>query len=125
MSRRKKIVVAVIAATVLGIATVGCAEAPSEESADAAKPKKSNSAGASGSRVSGTERDLFEHSFVVRVRGALGGVAAQRIMTATGPWSTTLSVGGPRRPGTVEAVAGSAKDGSLDCLVQVPVTLGA
>ena len=46
-------------------------------------------------------------------------------MTATGPWSTTLAVGGTRRPGTVEAVAGSAKDGSLDCLVQVPVTLGA
>ena len=49
MSRRKKIVVAVIAATVLGIATVGCAEAPSEESAEAAKPKKSNSAGAAES----------------------------------------------------------------------------
>jgi hypothetical protein len=76
-------------------------------------------------RASGTERDLFEHSFVVRVRGALGGVAAQRVMTATGPWSTTLAVGGPRRLGTLEAVAGSAKDGSLDCLVQVPITLGA
>jgi hypothetical protein len=76
-------------------------------------------------RVSGRETDLFEHSFVVRVRGSLGGVAAQRIMTATGPWSTTLAVGGPRRLGTLEAVAGSAKDGSLDCLVQVPVTLGA
>jgi glucose/arabinose dehydrogenase len=37
MSRRKKIVVAVIAATVLGIAAVGCAEAPSEESAEAAE----------------------------------------------------------------------------------------
>jgi hypothetical protein len=75
-------------------------------------------------RVTGREQDLFEHSFVVRVRGALGGLAAQRIMTATGPWSVTLAVGGPRRPGTLEAVAGSAKDGSLDCLVQVPVTLG-
>jgi hypothetical protein len=74
--------------------------------------------------VSGTESNLFEHSFVVRVRGALGGVAAQRIMTATGSWSTTVTVGGPRRPGTVEAVAASAKDGSLDCLVQVPVTIG-
>jgi hypothetical protein len=76
-------------------------------------------------RASGTERDLFEHSFVVRVRGARGGVAAQRIMTGAGPWSTTLAVGGPRRLGTLEAVAGSAKDGSLDCLVQVPITLGA
>ena len=76
-------------------------------------------------RVSGRESDLFEHSFVVRVRGTLGGVAAQRVMTATGPWSTTLPVSGPRRLGTLEAVAGSAKDGSLDCLVQVPVTLGA
>jgi hypothetical protein len=37
MSRRKKIVVAVIAATVLGIATVACTEAPSEESAEAAE----------------------------------------------------------------------------------------
>jgi hypothetical protein len=37
MSRRKKTVVAVIAATVLGIAAVGCAEAPSEESAEAAE----------------------------------------------------------------------------------------
>jgi hypothetical protein len=76
-------------------------------------------------RVTGREQDLFEHSFVVRVRGALGGVAAQRIMTATGAWSATLAVGGPRRRGTLEAVAGSAKDGSLDCLVQVPITIGA
>jgi hypothetical protein len=37
MSRRKKIVVAVIAATLLGIAAVGCAETPGEESAEAAK----------------------------------------------------------------------------------------
>jgi hypothetical protein len=37
MSRRRKIVVAVIAATVLGIAAVGCAEAPSEKSAEAAE----------------------------------------------------------------------------------------
>lgn len=39
MSRRKKIVAAVIAASVLGIAAVGCAETPSEQSAEAAKPK--------------------------------------------------------------------------------------
>jgi hypothetical protein len=85
----------------------------------------SYSVGGSSVRVSGRERDLFEHSFVVRVRGHRGGVAAQRIMTAVGPWSTTLRVGGPTRLGTIEAVAGSAKDGSLDCLVQLPVTLGA
>ena len=41
MSRRKKIVVAVIAATVLGIAAVGCAEAPSEQSAEAAEATQS------------------------------------------------------------------------------------
>jgi hypothetical protein len=76
-------------------------------------------------RVTGRESQLFEHSFVLRVRGPLGGIVRERVMTATGPWSATLAVGGPRRPGTVEAVAGSAKDGSLDCLVQVPVTLGA
>ena len=39
MSRRKKIVAAVIASTVLGISAVGCAEAPSESSAEAAAPK--------------------------------------------------------------------------------------
>jgi hypothetical protein len=38
MSRRKKIVVAVIATTVLGIATVGCTETPAE-SAEAPKEK--------------------------------------------------------------------------------------
>ena len=43
MSRRKKIVVAVIAATVLGIAAVGCAETPSEKSADAATPNATTS----------------------------------------------------------------------------------
>ncbi len=37
MSRRKKVVVAVIAATVLGIAAVGCAEAPAAQSAEAAE----------------------------------------------------------------------------------------
>jgi hypothetical protein len=43
MSRRKQIVVAVIAATVLGIAAVGCAETPSEKSAEAANPKAATS----------------------------------------------------------------------------------
>lgn len=43
MSRRKKIVVAVISATVLGIAAVGCAETPSEKSAEAANPKAATS----------------------------------------------------------------------------------
>jgi hypothetical protein len=76
-------------------------------------------------RVTGRESQLFEHSFVLRVRGTLGGIVRERVMTATGPWSATLLVGGPRRPGTLEAVAGSAKDGSLDCLVQLPITLGA
>ena len=76
-------------------------------------------------RVSGRESQLFEHSFVVQLRGARGGVIAARGQTAIGAWTATLPAGVPRQLGTLEAFAGSAKDGSLDCLVQVPVSLGA
>ena len=62
--------------------------------------------GPSSIRVTGRENQLFEHSFVLRVRGPQGGIVRERVMTATGPWSATLLVGGPRRPGTLEAVAG-------------------
>ena len=73
--------------------------------------------------AAGRERDLFEHSFVVRLRGAGGGVVARRIVTATGPWSVRFRYRARHQPGTLEAVALSAKDGSLDCLVQVRVRL--
>lgn len=75
--------------------------------------------------AAGRERDLFEHSFVLRLRGARGGLVRQKPVTADGPWSERMTYTAPRQRGTLEAVALSAKDGSLDCLVQVPVTLGA
>jgi len=82
---------------------------------------------APGSRaftVRGREHDLFEHSFVLRVRNRAGRVVGQKVMTANGAWRARVgyhvSAG---QPGTLEAVADSAKDGSLDCLAQVRVTL--
>jgi hypothetical protein len=76
-------------------------------------------------RVRGTELDLFEGSFLLRVRDAGGRVVGRRIVTARGAWQATVPYGGVRRAqaGTVEAVAESAKDGSLACLVQVRVAL--
>jgi hypothetical protein len=77
-----------------------------------------------GFRLRGVERDLFEGSFVLRVRDATGRLVGRRVMTARGAWSARVayrvsSVGS----GTLEAVAASARDGSLDCLVQVRVGL--
>src|ERR1044072_9801418 len=74
--------------------------------------------------VKGTENNVFEGSFVIRVRDATGKVVGTRIVTARGDWRQT---GGydvaSAQSGTVEAVAASAKDGSLACLVQVRVRL--
>ena len=77
-----------------------------------------------GFRVRGVENQLFEGSFILRVRDATGRSVGRRVMTARGAWSARVayrvsSVG----TGTLEAVAESAKDGSLDCLVQVRVGL--
>jgi hypothetical protein len=80
--------------------------------------------GARAFTVRGREHDLFEHSFVVRVRNRAGRVVGQKAMTATGGWRARVAyrvVAG--QPGTLEAVADSAKDGSLDCLAQLRVTL--
>ena len=76
-------------------------------------------------RVRGTARNLFEANFVLRVRDGLGRVLGRRIVTANGPWSQTVSypVGTSRQAGTVEAVAESAKDGALVCIVQRRVAL--
>ncbi len=76
-------------------------------------------------RVRGTERNLFEGSFVIRVRDATGRVVGRRIATARGPWDLSVSYSAVTRAqaGTVEAVAESAKDGSLACIVQVRVAL--
>lgn len=75
-------------------------------------------------RVRGVERDLFEGSFVLRVRDGTGRLVGRRVMTARGAWRARVayrvsSVGS----GTLEAAAASAKDGSLACLVQVRVAL--
>lgn len=77
-----------------------------------------------GFRVRGVENQLFEGSFVLRVRDATGRLVGRRVMTARGAWNARVayrvsSVG----TGTLEAVADSAKDGSLACLVQVRVGL--
>lgn len=76
--------------------------------------------------AAGGERDLFEHNVLVRLRRAGGRVHAQRPgIAAAGRWSIAFRY--PRaRPqsGTLEAVAVSAKDGTLECLVQVRVRFG-
>ena len=82
------------------------------------------SADGRGFRLRGVERDLFEGSFVLRVRDASGRVVGIRTMTARGAWSARVAyrVTGAGA-GAVEGVAASAKDGSLACLVQVRVGL--
>jgi hypothetical protein len=84
----------------------------------------SHSLGGGVARAAGTERFLFEHSLVVVLRGPRGGLVTERPEVAVnGRWSSRLAYTGPRRRGTLEAASFSAKDGALDCLVQVPVTL--
>jgi hypothetical protein len=81
-------------------------------------------AGRRSFRVSGRERNLFEHGFVLLVRDRSGRVAGRRIMTAEGPWTTRIGYRvATRQRGTLEGVAESAKDGSLVCIVQVGVAL--
>ena len=81
-----------------------------------------------GPGVSMTGRELvplFEHTVVVRLRDRNGKLLGQRpLIAANGRWGTsfTYSVSRPQRA-TVEAVSESAKDGGLECLVQVPVLL--
>jgi hypothetical protein len=77
-------------------------------------------------RVKGIERNVFEGSFVIRIRDASGRVAGSKVMTARGQFSQTVRYRvASAQSGTVEAVALSAKDGSLACLVQVRVRLAA
>jgi hypothetical protein len=75
--------------------------------------------------ASGTELNLFEHSLVVSLRGADGRIVAERPVTAAkGRWSVAFPYRVARaQPGTLEAVAESARDGALVCLVQVRVGL--
>jgi hypothetical protein len=76
--------------------------------------------------ASGRELNLFEHSLVVRLRRASGVVHRERAATAAARrWSTSFRYPATRRrTGTLEAVALSAKDGTLDCLTQVRVRFG-
>ena len=74
----------------------------------------------------GRERNLFEHSLVVRLRRSGGRVHRQKAETAfQRMWTTRFDYPPARRQtGTLEAVAFSAKDGTLDCIVQVRVRMG-
>ena len=63
----------------------------------------------------------------MRLRRAGGVVHRERATTAAAArrWSTTFRYPRTRRrTGTLEAVALSAKDGTLDCLTQVRVRFG-
>jgi len=74
--------------------------------------------------VRGREHDLFEHAFVLRVRNRGGRVVGRKSMTAAGAWRARIGYRvAAAQPGTLEAAADSAKDGSLACLAQVRVTL--
>ena len=76
--------------------------------------------------ASGRELHLFEHSLIVRLRRAGGRIHKQRAATAAARrWSTSFRYPRTRRrTGTLEAVALSAKDGTLDCLTQARVRFG-
>ena len=76
--------------------------------------------------ASGRELQLFEHSLILRLRRAGGRIHDQRPATAAARrWSTSFRYPRTRRrTGTLEAVALSAKDGTLDCLTQVRVRFG-
>jgi hypothetical protein len=77
-----------------------------------------------GFRVRGVEKDLFEGSFVLRIRDASGRVMGSRTVTARGAFNVRVPYRVARAgTGTVEGVADSAKDGSLACLVQRRVGL--
>jgi hypothetical protein len=82
--------------------------------------------GARRTLARGRESDLFEHSLVVRLRRADGSLLAQRPgVAAAGRWRLRVRHRRPRaQDGTLEVVALSAKDGTLDCIVQVRVRLG-
>jgi hypothetical protein len=76
--------------------------------------------------AAGRARNLFENSFVVRLRRAGGRIHRQQVGTAAaGRWSTSFRYPRTqRRTGTLEVVAQSAKDGTLECIVQVRVRFG-
>ena len=68
---------------------------------------------------------LFEGTVVVRLRDGRGRVLVERpLIEGGGRWATSFRQPVARaRRATLEAVVESAKDGALDCLVQVPLAL--
>lgn len=76
--------------------------------------------------VTGRERGIFENQFRVVVRGAHGKILGRRRFVGPGSWGGNVRYSAARhQAGTLEAVAFSAKDGALECLAQVRVTLPA
>lgn len=70
-------------------------------------------------RASGTAHRLFENQFRAVLRDSFGHVLATRAVTASGRWSVAVHYTAPQGQGaSFEAVASSAKDGALACLVQ-------
>jgi hypothetical protein len=77
-------------------------------------------------KASGRAKDLFENSLVVRLRRRGGRIHRQKpLIAASNRWRANFTYPhAARQTGTLEAVALSAKDGTLDCLVQVRVRFG-
>lgn len=78
--------------------------------------------------ASGSEHGIFENQFQVVVRGTHGKVilGQKHVIGSAGSWSTKVSYHSWRgQVGTLEAVAFSQKDGSLECLAQRRVWLRA
>ncbi len=76
--------------------------------------------------ASGRERGVFEHQFQVILRRRGGRIHRQKhVLAFNGRWTTSFGYRhAARQTGTLEAVALSAKDGTLACLVQVRVRFG-
>jgi DNA-binding beta-propeller fold protein YncE len=75
--------------------------------------------------AAGSEHDISKHKFLVVVRDGAGEVLGQRSVEAgAARWTTEVGYQTPApQMGTLEAVAFSAKDGAVTCLVQVAVSL--
>jgi hypothetical protein len=75
----------------------------------------------------GTEHGIFENQFQVVVRGANGRVLGRKTgVHGPGAWTARVRYSAAhQQTGTLEAVAFSAKDGSIDCLAQTRMTLPA
>ena len=77
-------------------------------------------------RASGMARLLFENSFQILVRNSAGKPVGDRVVAVgeSGRWRRGIPYQVSRaQAGTLEAVAPSARDGALDCLVQTRVRL--